>query len=114
MQVELPEAMMRLKSNEQLLINKELGTYSKKNEKHEVAEWRVGNLCFDATPLHDVAKELERRYNCRIIFADGQKFDNLISGEHDNKSLEDVLQSIEYTSGIRYKISGNQVLLYKI
>lgn len=113
-QVELPEAMMRLKSNEQLLINKELGTYSKKNEKHEVAEWRVGNLCFDATPLHDVAKELERRYNCRIIFADGQKFDNLISGEHDNKSLEDVLQSIEYTSGIRYKISGNQVLLYKI
>ena len=52
-------------------------------------------------------------YNCRITFAEGQDFSNLISGEHDNKSLEAVLQSIEYTSGIRYKKSGNQVLLYK-
>jgi transmembrane sensor len=51
-------------------------------------------------------------YNCRITFADG-KFNNLISGEHDNKSLEAVLQSIEYTSGIRYKKEGNRILLYK-
>ena len=60
----------------------------------------------------DVAKELERMYNCRITFGDG-KFNNLISGEHDNKSLEAVLQSIEYTSGIRYKKEGKRILLYK-
>lgn len=33
----------------------------------------------------DVAKELERMYDGRIIFAEKQKFNNLISGEHDNK-----------------------------
>lgn len=113
-QVDLPEAMMRLKANEEVLLNKISGNYIKKNGNSEVAEWRMGNLCFNATPIHDVAKELERRYNCHISFANGQEFDNLISGEHDNKNLETVLQSIEYTSGIHYKISGNQVLLYKM
>ena len=112
-QVELPEAFMRLKANEQILINTVSGEYAKQYEKRHIAVWREGNLCFDATPIHDVAKELERRYNCRITFAEHQDFTNLISGEHENKSLEDVLRSIEYTSGIHYKISGRDVMLYK-
>lgn len=112
-QVDMPEAMMRLQANEQVMINTMSGEYSKHREEHAVAVWRGGGLRFDATPINDVAKELERMYNCRITFAQGQSFDNLISGEHDNKSLEAVLQSIEYTSGIHYKISGQEILLYK-
>lgn len=112
-QVDMPEAMMRLTANEQVRINTVSGEYSKEREKHAVAVWRGGALRFDATPIHDVAKELERMYNCRITFAQGQSFENLISGEHDNKSLEAVLQSIEYSSGIHYKVSGQNVLLYK-
>ena len=105
--------MMRLNANEQILINKLSGEYSKQHDERDVAVWRNGGLRFDATPIRDVAKVLERRYNCRITFADGQEFDNLISGEHDNQSLEAVLQSIEYTSGIHYRLTGNLVLLYK-
>lgn len=112
-QIDMPDAMMRLTANEQVRINTASGEYSKEREKHAVAVWRGGALRFDATPIHDVAKELERMYNCRITFAHGQSFENLISGEHDNKSLEAVLQSIEYTSGIHYKLSGKEVLLYK-
>ena len=112
MQVDLPEAMMRLKGKEQVLINTISGEYSKRREERPVAIWKKGGLRFNSTPIRDVAKELERMYNCRITFADGQ-FNNLISGEHDNKSLEAVLQSIEYTSGIRYKKEGNRILLYK-
>ena len=41
-------------------------------------------------------------------------FNNLITGEHDNKSLEAVLKSIEFISGdIKYKKEGINVLLYK-
>lgn len=112
-QVDMPEAMMRLKADEQVVINHTTGEYSKRNNGHKVAVWRNGGLRFDATPIRDVAKVLERKYNCRITFAEGQEFENLISGEHDNRSLEAVLQSIEYTSGIHFRISGNQVLLYK-
>lgn len=111
-QVDLPEAMMRLKGKEQVLINTISGEYNKRREERLVAIWKKGGLRFNSTPIHDVAKELERMYNCRITFADGQ-FNNLISGEHDNKSLEAVLQSIEYTSGIRYKKEGNRIVLYK-
>lgn len=112
-QVDMPEAMMRLQANERVRINTVSGEYSKQHESRVVAVWRAGGLRFDTAPIHDVAKELERMYNCRITFAQGQSFENLISGEHDNKSLEAVLQSIEYTSGIHYKISGQEVLLYK-
>lgn len=72
-----------------------------------------GGLRFSSTPVRDVAKELERMYNCRITFAEGQEFNNLISGEHENKSLEAVLQSMEYTSGIRYRKEGNHIFLFK-
>lgn len=112
-QVDLPEAMMRLGSREQLVINTLSGEYSKRKEERDVAVWRKGSLCFSSTPILDVAKELERVYNCRITFTSGQEFKNLISGEHDNKSLESVLQSIEYISDIKYKKEGRNVLLYK-
>lgn len=113
-QVNLPEAMMRLTAKEQVLINTVSGEYSKKKEERGVAIWMKGGLRFHSTPIRDVAKELERVYNCRITFAPGQDFNNLITGEHDNKSLEAVLQSIEFISGdIKYKKEGVNVLLYK-
>lgn len=113
-QVDLAEAMMRLVAKEQVLINTLSGEYSKKKEEREVAAWIKGSLRFNSTPIHDVAKELERVYNCHITFASMQKFDNLITGEHDNKSLEAVLKSIEFISGdIKYKKEGREILLYK-
>lgn len=112
-QVDMPEAMMRLQAKEQILINTLSGEYNKRRDERTVAVWRKGGLRFNSTPIRDVAKDLERMYNCRITFAEGQDFNNLISGEHDNKSLDAVLQAIEYTSGIHYKKQGDKVLLYK-
>ena len=112
-QVDLPEAMMRLTAKEQVLINTVSGEYSKKKEERGVAVWIKGSLRFNSTPIRDVAKELERVYNCQITFASGQEFDNLITGEHDNKSLESVLKSIEFISDINYKKEGRNILLYR-
>lgn len=112
-QVDLPEAMMRLTAREQVLINTLSGEYTKKKEEREVAVWIKGGLRFSSTPIRDVARELERVYNCRITFAPGYEFTNLISGEHDNKSLESVLQSIEYVSGVKHKKEGKEIVLYK-
>lgn len=112
-QVDLPEAMMRLVAQEQVLINTISGEYSKRKEDREVAGWIKGALRFNSTPIRDVARELERVYNCRITFAVDEEFNNLISGEHDNKSLESVLKSIEYVSGIKYQKQGRNILLYK-
>ena len=112
-QVDLPDAMVRLQAKEQISFNTVSEEFSKRQEERPIAIWQKGGLRFNSTPVRDVAKELERMYNCRISFTEGQEFKNLISGEHDNKSLEAVLQSIEYTSGIRFKKDGNQIQLYK-
>lgn len=112
-QVDLPEAMMRLVAQEQILINTISGEYSKRKEERRVAGWIQGTFCFNSTPIRDVAKELERVYNCHITFAPDEEFNNLISGEHDNKGLDSVLKSIAYVSGIKYKREGRNILLYK-
>ena len=112
-QVDLPEAMMRLRAKEKMLFNTHTGNYNKSSMEQKIALWRKGILCFNQTPIRDVAKELERIYQCRITFADGQSFDNLITGEHENPNLESVLRSIQYASSIYYKRNGNSILLYK-
>lgn len=113
-QVTLPEDRIRLKKQEQIYLNKQSGEYSKlKRSENKVAVWRNGALHFYQTPLTDVAKELERRYHCHITFRQGEVFENLISGEHDNQSLESVLESLHYICGINYKKEGNQITFYK-
>jgi ferric-dicitrate binding protein FerR (iron transport regulator) len=112
-QIEMPEATLRLSDQERLEVNALQGTIKKHQDLHETAAWRKGCLHFDGTPIQDVARELEREYNCSIIFQEGHEFNNLISGEHDNQSLESVLQSLGYISGIKYKKEKYHILLYK-
>jgi len=112
-QVNLPEAMMKIRSKEEISINIVSGEYTKRVRQNGTDLWVEGStLRFNCTPIRDAARELERIYNCRITFAFGQKFDNLISGEHDNLNLKAVLSSIEFVTGIHYKIKGNHVFLY--
>jgi transmembrane sensor len=113
-QVDLPEAMMRITDKEEIVINTLSGEYSKRITSDEMGIWLDdrATLCFNSTPIRDAARELERIYHCHIAFAKGQRFDNLISGAHDNANLETILKSIEFISGIHFKIKGDEVLLY--
>lgn len=112
-QVDMPEAMFRLHADEKLVVNKNSGSVEKHPDSYETSLWRKGQLHFDATPIRDVAKVLEREYNCHISFQEGQRFDNLISGQHDNRSLNAVLESIGFVSGVSFKREGNHILFYK-
>ena len=111
-QVNLPDANLRIKSDEQILINKQSGDFSKKKYENAVAAWRKGTLTFNATPIRDVAHMLERMYNCRIVFQEGHNFNSLISGEHDQQDLKSVLESICYVSGLKYKKTNGEILFY--
>lgn len=113
-QVDLPEAMIRLQKEEKILFQPHTGEHNKKRKESEpVAAWIQGNLCFDHTPIQDVARCLERTFNCRISFAPGQTFTNLLTGEHDHQSLESILESLYYISGIRYRKTAAGFELYK-
>jgi ferric-dicitrate binding protein FerR (iron transport regulator) len=114
-QVDIPDATIRLKADEQFKIDLLSDEYAKSGENKDVAAWRKGHLSFKQTPLRDVANELERTYKCEIQFQQGKIFNNLISGEHSNESLESVLKSIELTTGIHFKFieKGKKILFYK-
>jgi ferric-dicitrate binding protein FerR (iron transport regulator) len=113
-QVDLADAMMRIAAHQQIVVNTATGDYTKRRDTFDAGVWRSGTLRFECTPIQDVAKELERVYGCHISFSN-DSFDNLISGEHDNKSLTSVLNSIHFITGgeIKYKCQGKEIMLYK-
>lgn len=113
-QVDTPEAMMRLKASERITINRKSGEFIKNIvDPSGFAIWRYGGLYFKDSSIHDVAQELERYYGCKITFKEGQEFLNRISGLHDNSNLINILNDIEYVTGIHYSMDGNNILLYK-
>lgn len=113
-QVDIPDASMKFLANEQLVYNKTNKEYLKRGENSERATaWIQGKLYFNRTPIHSVAQKLMRIYNCNIEFSPGGVYDDYIYGDHDNESLESVLKSIEYSTGIKYKKEGGKIILYK-
>ncbi len=113
-QVDLPEAMMRLAPDEQLVLDKTKGEFQKRNEDAKLSTiWIKGGLYFNRTPIRTVVNELIRMYNRPIAFAPGTEYDEYIYGEHDNKSLESVLKSIQYSTDIKYRIEKDKIILYK-
>jgi transmembrane sensor len=107
-------AVVYLTRKERIIGNIVDGEYKKEQSVMDVAAWMGGKLQFSDTPIRQVARELERIYNCKFVFEEGVAFDDMVTGTHDNKSLEDVLASIKYVTGIGYKMLDNaQILLYK-
>ncbi len=113
-QVDLPDASMRLRPDEMLILNKENGELEKRNiDNRKTTAWMKGELYFNQTPVASVAKELERIYNCTIQIENDAIKQELVYGEHSNENLDSVLKSLEYVLGIKYKKEGTNVILYK-
>lgn len=113
-QVNMAEAMLRLKPDEQVILNKQSGEFTKQIEKNSrVTAWMNGSLYFNRTPIKSVVSELKRFYNCEIEFEPGKDYDDYIYGEHDNKSLESVLKSIQYATDIKFRNENGKIILYK-
>ena len=113
-QVDMTDAMMRLLPDEQLVFSRKNGEIQKRNESARHATvWIDGGLYFNKTPIRSVVKELERMYNCKIELSGDKPYDDYIYGEHDNKSLESVLKSIQYSTDIKYRKEGDKIIFYK-
>jgi len=113
-QVETEEMSSKLVAGDHITLDNYSKDYQKRKiELKSISVWIKGGLTFYETPIEDVVKELTRIYNRTIRFEEGQTFNNFINGEHDNKSIESVLKSIEYTSGIKCRKEKDEFVLYK-
>ena len=103
---------MSLQPEEQLLIDTRNHTVSRTHTAVEDAlSWIHGNLTFSQLPISEVVKMLRRHYASDIVLQDTTSH-ALLSGTHDNKSLESVLQSICFSAGLQYKKEENRYLIY--
>lgn len=113
-QVDIENAALKLLPNEQLVLDKTSKEYRKHNEDiTKVMLWTEGKLYFNRISVQSLVLELQRIYDCKIGFAPGFTYDEYLYGEHENKSLESVLNSIKYSTGINYKKEKDKYILYK-
>lgn len=111
-QVDVPEATLCILPNQQIVYDKKSGNVFKTDEVDNHAnDWLKGTLFFRGIPIRSVVRELCRTYNRIIVFEDGTQFDDIIYGEHDNKSLESVLKSIYYATGISFRNENEKIIL---
>lgn len=114
-QVDMPEAMMCLVDSEIVRFDTQDQTFSKEKNEQKTGVWRSGRLQFNKTPIKDVGNELERIFNYKVHFKEGQTFDNLITGEHSSQDLESILASIESVTGVHCSVNETDkvILFYK-
>ncbi|MDR3269270.1 MAG: FecR domain-containing protein [Tannerella sp.] len=111
--VNMEDAVMQLLPDEQFFLDKTKNEIFRKHANMEKTKsWISGELYFNKTPIRSVINELMRHYNCIIAFEGGQMPAEYISGAHDNKTLDAVLNSIYYTAGIKYRKETGKIILY--
>lgn len=108
------DLQLRVTPSEHLSIHKTTGTLSKLLlDENYYNNWIKGNLYFEKEPLREVVKTLNRRYAKNVVLHCGHCGDKQITGIHDNKSMEAVIESICFTSGLRHREDDQTITLYE-
>ena len=109
-----PVREARVKPDEKVIYNKKTGTLKleKANIRFDTA-WMRDELVFRSEPLKNVLHEIERRYGVDII-VEGEALgtDDRFTGFFAYKNVRDVLEELKTHYMFKYKINGEQILIY--
>ena len=72
----------------------------------EVA-WKDGKIIFDATPLPEALRMLEKRFHVRLNLRNSRLQDEAFSGTFTTQRLERILEVFRLSSGIRWRYIDN-------
>ena len=107
------DLQLAVSPNEHLSINKIDGNVRKESiEENNYIKWIHGSLYFNKEPIREVLKTINRTYNRKVILQ-CKNCDYRITGTHDNKSIEAVIEAICFTTGLRSKREGGNIVLYE-
>jgi len=97
------------------VFNRKTDTADKKTFNQEtVGAWKDKQLIFENTPFNDVIRNTERWFNVGIVYPANQfKNDYLTLRLKKGESLERLLEIIDETIGINYKIENDKITLTK-
>lgn len=74
-------------------------------------DWRENRMCFDAMTFEEIASELERHYNVRLVFESEALKRYRYSGTLSNTSLDGILQLLAMTSPLIYRMEDSTIYL---
>ena len=103
---------MSLNPDEEIVIDKADGSVARNTVKTKDAlAWLKGDLVFRQNTLPEAVRILQRYYSCNIELRDSTSRVRL-SGTHDNRSVESVLESICFSAGLQYTQQDGRYIIY--
>lgn len=72
-------------------------------------EWPGGLLIFESTPLEEVARELERRFQANVVIDDPELATRRITAWFDEEPLEEVVSAVCVVAGARCAVAGRRI-----
>lgn len=111
--MEEQQMQLQLLPNEHLAIDRGGRNISKEVLKeNNYMKWMDGYLYFDKLPIRQVIRMITRKYNQPIELR-CKACNCLISGSHDNKSLQSVLEAVCFAAGLKQRIENGKIILYE-
>lgn len=113
--VTTPDGSTILKPNERILFDK-LNRQTNKLKVTNAVDftgWIHNELRFENESLEEIAKNIQRIYNVRIIFASDRLKKLRYTGTVENNSLESLLNIITLTSPISFQVNKETVMFYE-
>lgn len=106
------DLQLSVSPNEHLSVNKVDGSMKKETiGENNYIKWIQGSLYFNKEPIREVIKTINRTYNRKVILQ-CRTCDYKITGTHDNKSIEAVIEAICFTTGLHSREEGEKIILY--
>lgn len=82
------------------------------NVLDHIASWKDGTIVLDDKSFAEVGKILEKWYGMKIIFENPKIEKCLVRGKfHDNPSLQQVLEALQFVHNIQYEFKTDTVLI---
>lgn len=106
------ELITELKPLETCVITKDKGpVISKRDNIKDLTAWKEGKIIFDATPMSEVIKILERWHGVKFIIKEKEVFHYDITARFNTESIVQIMEMIKYCSLVDYKIDSTTVIL---
>lgn len=98
--------------NEMLVLERGGKYYKTGFDKNETIGWKDKILFFKKDPIDQIKEKIEKWYGVNVHIQGNSTSNWTYTGIYTDEILENVLEGIFQTSGIKYKIDGREVTIY--
>ncbi|WP_346854549.1 FecR domain-containing protein [uncultured Draconibacterium sp.] len=76
----------------------------------DLTNWKEGYLIFTDSPMSEVIEKLERKFDVDIVVKNQNVNKSLFNARFKDENLNEILEFIEYSCSIKYKVIKNEEL----